>query len=128
MEKKRKISLKPESFALASSDCRHPTVLDLLDENGFKFLKILKDAPGFKNLNFLTYFRLKQPLEGFRERIPRLRLTGKIPLDYVSCVSEAFERITKGSSYYRRTLLYKRPKSTITYKSKLEKWFGITLK
>ena len=27
--------------------------------------------------------------------------TGKTPLDYVPCISEAFKRITKGSSYYR---------------------------
>ena len=30
--------------------------------------------------------------------------TGRTPLDYVPCISEAFKRIIKGSSYYRRTL------------------------
>ena len=54
--------------------------------------------------------------------------TGDISLDYVSCVSEAFKRINKVSSYYRRTIIYQRPKGTATYKSKLEEQFGITPK
>ena len=56
------------------------------------------------------------PLEEFKERNPGLRLmstgvtlpsdkTDKTPLDYFSCVSEAFKRIKKGSSYYRIILL-----------------------
>ena len=47
--------------------------------------------------------------------------TGKTPLDYVPCISEAFQRITKGSSYYRRILLLHKPKGTTTYKAKMEK-------
>ena len=54
--------------------------------------------------------------------------TGKTPLDYVSCISEAFQRITKGSSYYRRILLLHKPKGTTTYKAKMEKRLGTTLK
>ena len=41
--------LKPESFGLSKDDCRHRKLLDLLDEHGFKPLRMLKDDPGFKN-------------------------------------------------------------------------------
>ena len=54
--------------------------------------------------------------------------TGKTPLDYVPCISEAFQRITKGSSYYRRILLLHNPKGITTYKAKMEKRLGITLR
>ena len=54
--------------------------------------------------------------------------TGKTPLDYVPCISEAFQRITKGSSYYRWILLLPKPKGTTTYKAKMEKRLGVTLK
>ena len=47
-----------------------------------------------------------------------------MPLDYVSCLSEAFKRIKKGLSYYRSILLNQKPKSTITDKSKMEKRLG----
>ena len=36
--------------------------------------------------------------------------TGRTPLDYVPCISEAFQRINKGSSYYRQILLLHKPK------------------
>ena len=54
--------------------------------------------------------------------------TGKSPLDYVPCNSEAFKRITKGSSYYRQILLLHKPKGATNYKSKMEKRLGTTLK
>ena len=54
--------------------------------------------------------------------------TGKTSLDYVSCISETFKRISKGSSYYRRILLLHKPKGTVTYKAKMEKRLGVTLK
>ena len=53
---------------------------------------------------------------------------GKTPLDYVSCISDSFKRISKGFSYYRKILLLHKPKGTITYKSKMEKRLGVTLK
>ena len=51
---------------------------------------------------------------------------GKILLNYISCVSESFKQIKKGSSYYRRILLIQKPRGTITYKSMMEKRFGVT--
>ena len=53
---------------------------------------------------------------------------GKTSLDYVSCISEAFNRISEESSYYRRILLLHKPKGTVNYKAKMEKRLGVTLK
>ena len=49
---------------------RHCKMFDLLDENGFKPLTILRDDPGFRNLNFLTYFRLKAASPGLQRKEP----------------------------------------------------------
>ena len=57
-----------------------------------------------------------------------LEKTDKTPLDYVPCISEAFQRITKGSSYYRRILLLHKPKGITNYKAKMEKRLGVTLR
>ena len=54
--------------------------------------------------------------------------TGRTPLDYVSCVSESFKRISKGSRYYRRVLLLHKPRGTTTYRTRMEKRLGVTLK
>ena len=54
--------------------------------------------------------------------------TGKTCIDYVSCISDSFKRISKGSSYYRRILLLHKPKGTTIYKAKMEKRLGVTLK
>ena len=90
-------------------------MIDLLDEQGFK------------------------PLENFKKRNPGVNLTstrvtlpsvktGKTPPDYISCVNESFKQIKKDSSYYRRILLIQKPRGRITYKSKMKKRFGVTLK
>ena len=56
----------------------------------------------------------KTPLDQASLKSTRFTLpyekTGRTPLDYVPCISEAFIRITKGSSYYRRILLLHKPK------------------
>ena len=49
-------------------------------------------------------------------------------LEYVPCICEAFKRIPKGSSYYRRILLLHKPKGATNYRSKMEKRLGTTLK
>ena len=41
--------LKPESFGLYNYGSRRCKLLDLLEENGFKPLTVLKDDPGFKS-------------------------------------------------------------------------------
>ena len=108
--------LKPESFGLSNSNCRHKKVIDMLDEQCFKPLSVIKENPGFAKLNWFTYFRLKTTLKKLSIRNPGLRLTstgvthssdkkGRTPLDYISCVSDLFKRINKGSSCYRRILL-----------------------
>ena len=53
---------------------------------------------------------------------------GRTPLDYVPCISEAFKRITKASSYYRRILLLHEPKGATNFRSKMQKRLGTTLK
>ena len=89
----------------------------MLDEQGFKPLSMLKDDPGFAKLNWFTHFRLKTILEKLSIRNPDLKMTsigvtlppdrtGRTSLGYVSCVSESFKQISKGSSYYRRILLH----------------------
>ena len=35
--------LKPESFSLSNDDCRHRKIIDMLEEQGFKTLSVLKD-------------------------------------------------------------------------------------
>ena len=129
--------LKPESFGLSNSNCRHKKVINTLDERGFKPLGVLNDDPGFTKLNWFTHFRLKTSLEKLSSRnnlkqtstgvtFPSDK-TGRTP-DYVSCDSKLFKWISKGSSYYRRILLLHNPKCTTTYKSKMEIRLGVTLK
>ena len=83
-------------------DSRHRKLIDKLDEQGFKPLSVLKDDPGFAHLIWFTYFRLKTLVEKFGKRNPGLSLTskevtlpsdmtGKTPLDYISCVCESFK-------------------------------------
>ena len=40
---RKKESLKPEEYSLSNTDFRHLKVLDLLDENGFRTLEMLRD-------------------------------------------------------------------------------------
>ena len=105
-----KQSLRLETFSLSNADCRHLKVLNLLNKNGFKTLEALKMIQVS-----VAYPRLKQPLETFKERNSGLVLkstgvqfpsdvAGKTPLDNVSCISETFKRIKKGSGFYRRML------------------------
>ena len=100
---------------------------------------MLNDNPGFAKLNWFSHFRLKTTLEKLSTRNPDMRMsskgvtlpsdkTGRTPLDYVSCASDSFKRINKGSSYCKRILLLLKPKGTITYKSKMEKRLRVTLK
>ena len=63
-----------------------------------------------------------------KESHPPSDKTGKTTLDYVSCASESFKRIQKGSSYYRRILLIQKPRGTTTYKSKMKKRLGVNLR
>ena len=87
----------------------------MLDERGFKPLSVLKNNPGFAKLNWFDQFMLKTSLGKSSSRndltltSTRIALpsdkTGKTPLDYVSCFSDSFKKISKGSSYYRRILL-----------------------
>ena len=53
---------------------------------------------------------------------------GKTPLDYVPNIIEAFNRIKKGSNYYRRILVQKKPMGQITFKMKMEKRLNTTLR
>ena len=84
---------------ISNNDCRHRKVIDMADEQGFKQLSAMKDDPGFANLNWFTYFRLKATLEKFCKynlspsliskgvTLPSDKM-GKTLLDYVSCVYE----------------------------------------
>ena len=45
----------------------------------------------------------------------------RIPLDYISCVVQAFKRIKKVSIYHRRIITQKKPGGRSTYKDKMEK-------
>jgi len=103
----------------------------MLDKQGFKLLSVLKDDPRFARLNWFIFFRLKTTMEKFYNWNPGLNLTlkgvtllsdktGKTPLDFASCASESFKRIQKGSSYYRRILLFHKPRGTTTWKKGLE--------
>ena len=95
------------------------SIINMLDERGFKPLSVLKDNPGFAKLNWFSQFRLKTLLEKFSSRtdltvtstgvaLP-FDKTGKAPFDYISCISDSFKRISKGSIYYRRILLLHKP-------------------
>ena len=46
---------------------------------------------------------------------------GRNQLDYIPSVVEAFKRLKKGSSYYRRILLKQKPTGSTTYRGKMEK-------
>ena len=63
-----------------------------------------------------------------RVPLPKDGKTGRTPLDYMECSEEVFKRISKGSGYYRRILLLHKPAGEVTYRSKLEKRFGIHLR
>ena len=69
--------LEAEFFSLSNGDCRHCQVIDLVDEQGLKWLKELKDVPGFKNLNWFTHYGLKSAVTKFSHRSPELSLTLK---------------------------------------------------
>ena len=60
--------------------------------------------------------------------LPKNGKMGRTPLDYMECPEEAFKRISKGSGHYRRILLLHKPTSEVTYRSKLEKRFGVHLR
>ena len=47
---------------------------------------------------------------------------------YIQTEPLVIQRITKGSSYYRRILLLHKPKGITTYKAKMEKRLGVTLR
>ena len=53
---------------------------------------------------------------------------GRIPLNYIPNVVDAFKRIKRGSNYYRRILAQKKPKRKVAYKDKMEKRFDISLR
>ena len=46
--------------------------------------------------------------------------------DYISNVVNAFKRIKKGSNYYLRILVWKKPKGNVAYKDKMETRFDIS--
>ena len=93
----------------------------MLDEQGFKLLSVLKDDPGFAKFQWFTYFRLRTAVEKLSNRnnlvltstgvTLRSDKTGKTPLDYLSCSSQSFKLISKGSRYYRRILLLHKPRA-----------------
>ena len=60
--------------------------------------------------------------------LPKDGQKGRTPLDYMESPEEAFKRISKCSGYYRRILLLHKPASVVTYRSKLEKRFGVHLR
>ena len=110
-----------------------------MDENGIKPLENLKDELGLLKLHFLSYARLVRVLSNMEKVYPGLKLKskgvvtpvdklGKTPLDYISNVIEAFKRIKKGSSYYRRILVQKKPMGKMTFKMKMEKRLDTTLR
>ena len=126
-------------YGLSRTEFRHLKVLDLLDENGIKPLENLKDELGLFKLHYLSYARLGRVLSNMRNLYPELKLKskgvvtpvdkqGKTPLDYVPNIIEAFNRIKKGSNYYRRILVQKKPMGKITFKTKMEKRLNTTLR
>ena len=54
--------------------------------------------------------------------------SGKTPLDYIDNVADAFKRIKKGSSYYRRILVQKKPMGKMSFMMKMEKRLDMTLR
>ena len=133
-----KKTLLPEDFSI-SKEVRHRKLIDLLDHQGLKPLNELKDDPDFAEINWLSYFRLSNSIKAFAKRnhvstikatgvsLPKDK-TGRTPLDYMESPDDAFKRISKGSGYFRRILLLHRPASTVTYRSKMEKRFGMHLR
>ena len=53
---------------------------------------------------------------------------GKTPLDYITNVVDAFKRIKKGSNYYRKIMVQKRPMGKMSFKMKMEKRLDTTLR
>ena len=53
---------------------------------------------------------------------------GRTPLNYIPNVVDVFKRIKRGSEYYRRILVQKKPKGKVAYKDKMEKRFDISLR
>merc|ERR1712079_681868 len=72
-----------------------------------------------------VYTGLKLKSKGVSTPVDKL---GKTPLDCISNVNEAFIRIKKGSSYYRRILVQKKPMGKMTFKMKMEKRLDTTLR
>ena len=90
-------------------------------------------------LHYLSYARLVRVTSNMEKVYPNLTLKstgvstpvdkhGKTPLDYVPNIVEAFKRIKKGSSYYRRILVQKKPMGKKTFKMKMEKRLNVTLR
>ena len=124
--------INPLDYGLSRTEFRHLKVLDLLDENGIKPLENLKDELGLLKLHYLSYARLVRVLSNMEKEYPELKLKfkgvvtpvdkqGKTPLDYVPNMIEAFNRTKKGSSYYWRKLVQKKPMGKKTFKMKMEK-------
>ena len=97
----------------------------------------LKDELELLKLHYLSYARLVRVLSNMEKVYTGLKLKskgvvspveklGKTPLDYVSNVIQAFKRIKKGSSYYRRILVQKKPMGKKTFKMKMEKRLDTT--
>ena len=110
--------IDPLNYGLPRNEFRHLKILDLLDQNGIKPLESLKDELGMTKLHYLSYARLVRVISNMERVYPNLTLKstgvstpvdkhGKTPLDYVPNIVEAFKRIKKGSSYYRRILVQK---------------------
>ena len=131
--------IDPLNYGLPRNEFRHLKVLDLLDQNGIKSLESLKDELGMTKLHYLSYARLVRVVSNMERVYPNLILKstgvstpvdkhGKTPLDYVPNIVEAFKRIKKGSSYYRRILVQKKPMGKKTFKMKMEKRLNVTLR
>ena len=116
-----------------TKDVRYRKLINLLDHQGFKPLNELKDDPDFAEMNWLSHFRLTNAIKAFGKRnhvsmSGSTRKTSRTPLDYMECPEEAFKSISNGSDYYRRILLLHKLAGEVTYRSKLEKRFGIHLR
>ena len=72
-----------------------------------------------------VYPELKLKSTGVSTLVDKL---GKTPLDYVPNVIDAFKRVKKWSSYYRRILVQKKPMGKKTFKMKMEKRLNVTLR
>ena len=135
----KKGHINPQDYGLSRNEFRHLKVLDLLDEDGVKPLETLKDELGLLKLHYLSYACLVRVVSNMEKVYPELKLKskgvvtpvdkqGKTPLDYVPNIIEAFNRIKKGSNYYRRILVQKKPMGKITFKMKMEKRLNTTLR